>query len=232
MVIRQDVQGSKSVLFDFAKMRNAGITQTEMNATREPQSSSRTEWPGSVACLRALSEFHRRVRDVLGYLLTPEHCFLLWMKWQVTRKQWFHSTKTRRSQAISTRFLWPISRNIRMLRYRFSDAPAPSLLSNPPCHSFSHFESIIHNEAIKSISTITSKSSSLDPIPSHFVIKLNLPELVSDFVNIVNTSFAAGSVPQRHKRAIVRPLLRNLDLIPTFWQIVDPFLTYYSNTNF
>ncbi|PIK34017.1 putative RNA-directed DNA polymerase from mobile element jockey-like [Apostichopus japonicus] len=60
---------------------------------------------------------------------------------------------------------------------------------------------------------MNSKSSALEPMPTQLV-KLCLPELVDDLVNIANTSFEAGTVPRRHKRAIVRPLLKKPGLDP------------------
>ena len=89
----------------------------------------------------------------------------------------------------------------------------PRLPSCPVSFSFDNFKPINTVEATKRIMTMNSKSSALDPMPTQLV-KLCLPEIVDDLVNIVNTSFETGTVPRRHKHALVRPLLKKPGLDP------------------
>ena len=99
------------------------------------------------------------------------------------------------------------SGKIRKLRDEFRDVSTPIVPSCLPSHNFSNFKPITRDDAIRRIMTMNSKSSVLDPMPTQLV-KLCLPELVDDLVNIVNMSFEAGIVPQRHKHALVRPLIK------------------------
>ncbi|PIK47192.1 putative RNA-directed DNA polymerase from mobile element jockey-like [Apostichopus japonicus] len=111
-----------------------------------------------------------------------------------------HNDPQQMAQDLSDFFYGKISK----LRDTFHDVTKPSLPPCPPSHSFSNFKPITRDDATKRISAMHSKSSALDPMPTQLV-KLCLPELVDDLVNIANTSFEAGTVPRRHKRALVRP---------------------------
>ena len=71
----------------------------------------------------------------------------------------------------------------------------------------SEFEPISVEDTIKLISKATPKSCELDPIPSSLVKMLK--ELLSPIIcRIINLSITQGQVPDIHKTALVRPLLK------------------------
>ena len=74
------------------------------------------------------------------------------------------------------------------------------------------FEEITEEELNKIISSMPSKTCSLDPLPTSLT-KILLPELLPLIIKIINLSLCDGIVPNSFKEALVIPLLKkpNLD---------------------
>ena len=73
------------------------------------------------------------------------------------------------------------------------------------------FEEITEEELCKIISSMPSKTCSLDPFPTSLT-KLLLPELLPLITKIINLSLCDGIVPNSFKEALVIPLLKKSNL--------------------
>ena len=86
------------------------------------------------------------------------------------------------------------------------------LSSNTP-ESFENFENISESNLEKLISSGSSKTSSLDPIPTS-LLKEVLPVLLPTIHTIVNKSLQSSQMPHHLKRAIVKPIIKKSTLDP------------------
>ena len=95
---------------------------------------------------------------------------------------------------------------IEQIREKMSFVP-PSDISVNSRLSLCSFEPVTIEFVEKLISSLPSKSSSLDPVPT-VLIKQCLHQVSPTIMHIINTSFTSGEFPQLCKSAIVRPLLK------------------------
>ena len=79
----------------------------------------------------------------------------------------------------------------------------------PGTHNLSNFQPIILPELQKLILSTSDKNCMLDPIPTA-LLKQILPSIVALISDIINTSLRDGIVPESFKRALVKPLFKNL----------------------
>ena len=73
------------------------------------------------------------------------------------------------------------------------------------------FEEITEEELCKIISSMPSKTCSLDPLPTSLT-KLLLPELLPLITKIINLSLCDGIVPNSFKEALIISLLNKSNL--------------------
>ncbi len=82
-----------------------------------------------------------------------------------------------------------------------------------PCDYLSTFTPASLDEVTKIINMSASKTSSLDPIPTHLFNDC-LEELAPSITSIVNVALATGCFPSKFKKAIVTPLIKKPSLDP------------------
>ena len=100
---------------------------------------------------------------------------------------------------------------VRKLR---STLPLPYLPERSvPSFAFNQFKPISIDTAAKIVEQVSSKSCSLDSVPTH-ILKDFKNEMVPFLANLINKSFETGTVPDAFKRAIVRPLIKKSNLDP------------------
>ncbi len=80
-------------------------------------------------------------------------------------------------------------------------------------HYLSSFLPFTPSEATELVKKCTSKSCSLDPIPTH-ILKPVVHVVSSSFARLINLSFAAGTFPDPLKLAIITPILKKNNLDP------------------
>ena len=80
--------------------------------------------------------------------------------------------------------------------------------------SMTSFNNLSEDEVTQLIHKVPSKSSELDPLPTH-LLKQCLAELTPVITRSINASLSNAVVPTDFKKAVVTPLLKkpNLDLI-------------------
>ena len=105
----------------------------------------------------------------------------------------------------------------------YVEIPAP-----PNTKNFCKFQPNILSNLQKIIWSTPNKNCHLDPIPTS-LLKQILPSIVSTIADIINTSLRDGTFPESFKRALVRPLLKklNLDLLERNYRPVSN-LSYVS----
>ena len=89
--------------------------------------------------------------------------------------------------------------------HEFSCVPAQPGIS-PDCN-LSEFDPVPESRVKSLIKSLSSKSSSLDPIPT-WLVKACLDELLPLMTQIINLSLSSGVVPEQFKTAHVVPLLK------------------------
>ena len=93
----------------------------------------------------------------------------------------------------------------------------PQMLSAqvPSHHIPSAFfrETVSPDEVSKIMDRVSSKTCSLDTVPTH-LIKDSKDEFLPFLTQLINKSFVTGTVPDAFKRAIIRPLLKKPELDP------------------
>ena len=101
----------------------------------------------------------------------------------------------------------------------YVEIPAP-----PEIQQFSKFQPITLSKLKKIILSRPSKSSEPDPIPTS-LLKQNFPPTVQIIADIINISLRDGVFPESLKKALVKPLLKkvNLDLLDRNYRPVSNF---------
>ncbi|KAK6181917.1 hypothetical protein SNE40_009694 [Patella caerulea] len=88
-------------------------------------------------------------------------------------------------------------------------------------HMLNQFKPVSESEIKTLISSSTSKSCSLDPIPT-WLLKTGLDDLLPVITSIVNTSLSTSEVPPSLKSALVNPLLKKPTLDPNILKNYRP----------
>ena len=92
--------------------------------------------------------------------------------------------------------------------YGILDAPVL-----PPSKLMHNFTPVIYKDDIKLVKSLPSKSCKLDPIKTD-LLKGMITELAPLITAVVNTSLDQGIFPSTLKDAVLRPLLRKMNLDP------------------
>lgn len=99
--------------------------------------------------------------------------------------------------------------------------PVPDLLSKSK-ESLSIFTPASEEEVCKAIKSSSKATCSLDPVPTKLLVDHLLPELLPVITKIVNSSLAAGYLPDSLKMALVKPLLKKMSLDPNILKNFRP----------
>ena len=87
--------------------------------------------------------------------------------------------------------------------------------TRPSTAEFTQFHTLSQDEVAEMIRNGSSKSCSLDPIPT-CLLKLCLTDLLPCITNIINMSLHFGKMPQAFKQVVVTPILRKEGADPNF----------------
>ena len=109
-----------------------------------------------------------------------------------------------------------------------------STLAKEPRTRSAHQSAVQLTSVLRSLSPVTSdevtsivtrsatKSCDLEPLPTH-LLKKCLPSIVPAIMNIINSSFEMGVMPDSLKVATVRPVLKKLVWIATACRTIDQY---------
>ncbi len=81
-----------------------------------------------------------------------------------------------------------------------------------PEEQFHSFSTIVEEELYKLVKSAKPTTCMLDPIPSK-LLKEVLPEVI-DHLAIINSSLSLGYVPKTFKLAVIKPLIKKIQLDP------------------
>ena len=102
---------------------------------------------------------------------------------------------------------------IEQIRYNldlFNAKPSFSIFSGVPLNNFHEVKA---NDVYKLITSCSSKSCIIDPIPTNLV-KETLPVLLPYLTSVINDSLMSGVVPECYKKALVSPIIKKPTLDP------------------
>ena len=91
----------------------------------------------------------------------------------------------------------------------------------PPCSSFSAFKLVTNDHIEKLIMESSTKSCTLDPIPT-WLLKECTEEMVPFITELINKSLSSGVFPENMKSALVSPLLKKASLDPNVFKNYRP----------
>src|SRR6218665_2330650 len=97
----------------------------------------------------------------------------------------------------------------------FSDLP-------PPPNSFVAFDEIATGDVEKLLDDSSTKQCELDTAPV-WLLKTLLSVFAPILTLLINVSLSKSTFPDKHKRAIIRPRLKNLDLTNLILQTIVQF---------
>ena len=131
-------------------------------------------------------------------------------------------------QLLADRFLEFFTEKIEKMRSTFSaSVNLQHITPDSPPPMFPSFSTVTEEEITKIITSSPSKSCSLDPWPTFFVLDY-LDILISPITSIINASLKQGKCPDFFKQAHVTPLLKKSSLDKEVFKTYRPV----SNFNF
>ena len=113
--------------------------------------------------------------------------------------------------SLSERFLKYFTEKVQSITEELQSSVTGNVRKFPEEHatsSFSQFRSVTEDEVAKFISTSSSTTCELDPIPTSFMKKC-ICELLPIITQVINDSFMIGSFPEPFKHANIMPRLKS-----------------------
>ena len=152
--------------------------------------------------------------------------------WQSLRKVFNHTSETvlpvhSSDKSLADMFASFLSNKIRKTRVTFSTSGSFNDTPDSVPPVFNAFMPVTEDEEHKCISESSTKSCSLDPIPT-FILKDCLDILLPSITKLVNYSLIEGSFPNSFKKAVVTPLIKRLLFPETTLRIIAQCLVFVS----